>query len=509
MGRKRMALALTLCLLLSGCGGGGTASKLEVSSAKTQMEISAVVLDDVETAEPAEDSLVEPKLDDMTPEELGQWLWAQMEAHNAATYAVDYELNMQVKVTVGEESVRDALHTRAKRITHGDDTEVYIDASSGDSYSEAWYGGGYVYQWSNYGKFKAPITQEEMEAQNRDGAEDLLKLNADSFGTLTGEPKGNGYVLTFGDVSLDTWVDFSDMFSSVDENVSCTGFLLDGTVELKPDGSIQQLKMDMSVQMNLYGTTVSEELHLSQVAWGYDDQVSIHVPVDDASYQEISDISLPKEFENGFVLLASQYAMGFHNDLQVKIDNGRYGGYGQQETFHYILSGENGLTADYDVTETWNDVTTNWITEQYANGQGTQQSPEGEATFETDDNTYLSNLYSTLLSYSDVFLFGSNYKQEEDGNYQKISFDVDSEYVENVIGYYVTALTEELGVENVDEVKSYGTMEVWFDATGMVARRVFHGAAEYHVDGSVITASVNDEGTVLAVNDAVTVGAGA
>ena len=283
MGRKRMALALTLCLLLSGCGGGGTASKLEVSSTKTQMEISAVVLDDVETAEPAEDSQVEPKLDDMTPEELGQWLWAQMEAHNAATYAVDYELNMQVKVTVGEESVRDALHTRAKRITHGDDTEVYIDASSGDSYSEAWYGGGYVYQWSNYGKFKAPITQEEMEAQNRDGAEDLLKLNADSFGTLTGEPKGNGYVLTFGDVSLDTWVDFSDMFSSVDENVSCTGFLLDGTVELKPDGSIQQLKMDMSVQMNLYGTTVSEELHLSQVAWGYDDQVSIHVPVDDAS----------------------------------------------------------------------------------------------------------------------------------------------------------------------------------------------------------------------------------
>ena len=101
MGRKRMALALTLCLLLSGCGGGGTASKLEVSSTKTQMEISAVVLDDVETAEPAEDSQVEPKLDDMTPEELGQWLWAQMEAHNAATYAVDYELNMQVKVTVG------------------------------------------------------------------------------------------------------------------------------------------------------------------------------------------------------------------------------------------------------------------------------------------------------------------------------------------------------------------------------------------------------------------------
>ena len=52
-------------------------------------------------------------------------------------------------------------------------------------------------------------------------------------------------------------------------------------------------------------------------------------------------------------------------------------------------------------------------------------------------------------------------------------------------------------------------MEVWFDATGMVARRVFHGAVEYHVDGTIITASVNDEGTVLAVNDAVTVGAGA
>ena len=512
MGRKWMALALTLCLLLSGCGGG-TASKSEASSAEQQTqtaaEISAVVLDDVETAEPAEDSLAEPELDDMTPEELGQWLWAQMEAHNAATYAVDYELNMQVKVTVGEESVRDALHTRVKKITDGDDTAVYIDASSGDSYSEAWYGGGYVYQWSNYGKFKAPITEEEMEAQNQDGAEDLLKLDADSFGTFTAEPEGNDYVLTFGGVSLDTWVAFSDMFSSVDGNVACTGFLLDGTVEVKPDGSIQQLKMDMSVQMDLYGTTVSEELHLSQVAWGYDDQVSIHVPVDDASYQEISDISLPKEFENGFVLLASQYAMGFQEGRHVEIYDGRYREYDLQEIFHYILGGENGLAADCDVTETWNGETMSRFTEQYANGQGTQQSPEGEATFETDDNTYLSSLYPDLLSYSDVFPYGSNYEQEEDGNYQKISFDVDSEYVENVIGYYVTALAEELGVENADEVKSYGTMEVWFDATDMVARRVFHGAAEYHVDGSVITASVNDEGTVLAVNDAVTVGAGA
>ena len=512
MGRKWMALALTLCLLLSGCGGG--TSKPEAASSEqqtqTESEISAVVLDDEETAEPAADSQPEPELDDMTPEELGQWLWAQMEAHNAATYAVDYELNMQVKVTVGEESVRDALHTRVKKITDGDDTAVYIDASSGDSYSEAWYGGGYVYQWSNYGKFKAPITEEEMEAQDQDGAEDLLKLDADSFGTFTAEPEGNDYVLTFGDVSLDTWVAFSDMLSAGDENVNCTGFLLSGTVKMKPDGSIQKLKMDLSVQMDLYGTTISQEIQLTQETWGYDDQVSIHVPEDDASYRELSDISLPKEFENGFTLLASQYAMGFQEGRHVEIYDGRYGEYDLQETFHYILGGENGLAADCDVTETWNGETMSRFTEQYANGQGTQQSPEGEATFETDDNTYLSSLYSELLSYSDVFPYGSNYEQEEDGNYQKISFDVDSEYVENVIGYYVTALVaEELGVENADEVKSYGTMEVWFDATGMVARRVFHGAVEYHVDGTIITASVNDEGTVLAVNDAVTVGAGA
>ena len=76
MGRKWMALALILCLLLSGCGGG--TSKPEAASSEqqtqTEAEISAVVLDDEETAEPAEDSQVEPELDDMTPEELGQWL---------------------------------------------------------------------------------------------------------------------------------------------------------------------------------------------------------------------------------------------------------------------------------------------------------------------------------------------------------------------------------------------------------------------------------------------------
>ena len=81
MKRKWMALALVLCLLLSGCGGG-EASKKEAASSEqqtqTEAEISAVVLDDVETAEPAEDSQVDAAVDDMTPEELGQWLWAQM-----------------------------------------------------------------------------------------------------------------------------------------------------------------------------------------------------------------------------------------------------------------------------------------------------------------------------------------------------------------------------------------------------------------------------------------------
>ena len=276
MGRKWMALALTLCLLLSGCGGG-EASKKEASSSEqqtqTEAEISAVVLDDVETAEPAADSQPEPELDDMTPEELGQWAVDQMDAFDEASYAVDCDMEIAVMVDYGGESTSQKASIRVKKITDGDDTAVYIDASSGDSYSEAWYGGGYVYQWSNYGKFKAPITEEEMEAQDQDGAEDLLKLDADSFGTFTAEPEGNDYVLTFGDVSLDTWVAFSDMLSAGDENVNCTGFLLSGTVKMKPDGSIQKLKMDLSVQMDLYGTTISQEIQLTQETWGYDDQV--------------------------------------------------------------------------------------------------------------------------------------------------------------------------------------------------------------------------------------------
>ena len=163
MGRKWMALALTLCLLLSGCGGG--TSKPEAASSEqqiqTEAEISAVVLDDVETTEPAADSQPEPELDDMTPEELGQWAWNQLEAHSEASYAKDYDMEISVTVDIGGESTTQKANGRVKKIDSETDGYMYYEKMQvNGEVTENWYGNGYAYLSDSYGQYKAPMDED-------------------------------------------------------------------------------------------------------------------------------------------------------------------------------------------------------------------------------------------------------------------------------------------------------------------------------------------------------------
>ena len=97
----------------------------------------------------------------------------------------------------------------------------------------------------------------EYEEQNQDGAGDLLNLDESNFGTLTAEATDKGYTLTFGDPTLDTWMAFSDLMSSVGDGVTCTAFTLDGTVEMDQDGALRKLDMELSVQLDIMVMTLS------------------------------------------------------------------------------------------------------------------------------------------------------------------------------------------------------------------------------------------------------------
>lgn len=140
----------------------------------------------------------------MTPEELGQWAWAQMEAYDEASYAVDYDMDMAITVDIDGESTTQKASGRVKEIDSDTDGDIsYQSMQMNGAVTETWYGGGYVYLSDSDGKYKAPISDEDdLEEQN--SADDLLELDASSFDTLTAEQIEKGYTVTFGDPSLDT-----------------------------------------------------------------------------------------------------------------------------------------------------------------------------------------------------------------------------------------------------------------------------------------------------------------
>lgn len=140
----------------------------------------------------------------MTPKELGQWAWAQMEAYDETSYAVDYDMDMAITVDIDGESTTQKASGRVKEIDSDTDGDIsYQSMQMNGAVTENWYGSGYVYLSDSNGKYKAPISDEDdLEEQN--SADDLLELDASSFDTLTAEQIEKGYTITFGDPSLDT-----------------------------------------------------------------------------------------------------------------------------------------------------------------------------------------------------------------------------------------------------------------------------------------------------------------
>lgn len=513
MRKQWIALAAALCLLLSGCGGTGTVSSAPEptsgSAASVQHETSAA---EAETSAPAPQENSSQELSDpgdLSPEELGHWAWAQMEAYNDSAYAIDYDMDMSVSITLDDESTSEKLTGRIKSIqSEADGETAYASIQTAGEVTETWYGGGYVYLSDSTGKYKAPYDEDAQQAE-QNGASDLLEIDADNFGTLTAEATDKGYTVTFADPTLDTWMAFSDMLSAAGDGVTCTGFGLSGTVEMGQDGALRNLDMELSAEFDIMGMTMTETLTMTQDVNGYDDSVSIHVPETDAEFKEISDISLPTAFIDGYNTLLSQYALTYQGDLELTVSDGSSTDtYGQTDDFSFIYY-EDGLVAVWNRVLAQNGETVDYFNEHYANGQLDRIGPDGETNGTYSEDDYLSDVDSFLAYYSDSFDYGDHFTLQQDGEYQVLTYDVDSIYVEAVTAGNLSSLDSVIDPDEASSVTASGTLSFWFDLSGMLVRQEFSGTVEYQFSGAVFTVTITDTGTVLAVNDSVTVDAGA
>ena len=86
---------------------------------------------------------------------------------------------------------------------------------------------------------------------------------------------------------------------------------------------------------------------------------------------------------------------------------------------------------------------------------------------------------------------------------------LDSEYVEAVAAAYLDAVGAEIDMDEATEIASDGTISFWYDLSGMLVMQLYQGTCKMTYTGAELTVSVTDNGAVLAVNDGVTVNAGA
>lgn len=509
---KKMLALLTVFCLLAGCGAG---SQVAQQAAEQNAAASAADSTPEASTAPAESALEEaPTALEGAPEdpaELGKWLLEQTKTY----YAVDYDMDTSVLITVAGEESTVNLSTRQKQIEHEDGSlTVQQEEQLLGTITKTWFDDGMVYFSDASGNYKAPLDLEAFMAQFLGSAEETLDLGTDSFDGLTAEQTDSGYTVTYQGIAPEL---ISTVFGMVENLLGDIGLSdnppdlsMEGAIFFDPDGYMLRHEIHMTMTADLLGETLTEEIDAVQVINNINEKVSIAVPADDETFMEMSDINIPTVFYTGYDTTLAQDAITYQDTMALTITDGSATDtYIQQDDISYRMD-FSGLSVVWNSNTSCNGETIDWLTDTYACGEGTLEDSAGVEPYTYDDESFSLDIVDFVLYYTDSFDYGSNFLMETEGSLTKLTYDVAPEYVETVLDGFSESLATGVSFADASSIVSSGTMTAWFDsATGLMVSQRFQGTSDLTLETGVITVSLEDSGDITALgSDVVLTGNG-
>ena len=503
--RKMIAILLCLCLLLCGCGNEAAPTSESTSAAP---EESVVVSEISAEAEEIEEASIHEDGGPTDPVELAKWVWALADEASEACYAADYDVSMLMEIDVNGEYTSSQSSIRTKEITTDDGSIVYTKSTSDGETSESWYGDGMFYQSSVLGNYKVPMTYEEYEAQEEDDTESnpLADISPENFGKLFATRMDQGYGVNFSEPTLETWMAFSDMFTSEDqESYTCEAFDLEGYMQCDEEGNVTQVKLDMTVTLDIMGIPMTMVISMNQLTMGYDEKVSIELPAEDSSYIELADLSIPTAMAASQLITAAQPALQYQRAWVLTLEY-EVGMEIVIETDDIAYStGEDGLSAVWNYNTNINGEPDYWSTEYYAGGSSTIIDETGEETYSTTDELYLDFISDYTALYTYTFPYGSDFVTGDDAGFATLTYTLSDEYIEETL---LSALSN----YSVDHFLTDGTVQsmtgtgtIWFNSVGLIISQLSSISIEVEYEGETIILSLQDACDIVATGDDVVV----
>ena len=517
MRKTYISFILVLCFLLSICSGcSGTTGK-QIAQQTTTQPSEAAAITSTEEAESIqetlspeavpEESVIETPSPDAPddPEALGQWLWDLQETAFEQTFAIDGDIEMAAHVWVDAEEFSIPITYRLKEISHEDGSRTYqCETRIENTVTTTWYEDGIIYLSDEYGNYKAPYDEFSfLDVYLSDTFSDMNSIGSEFYGTLTGEKTETGYLLSYGDVSLDAWAICSSLFSSTFSAIglegSCQDLNITGTMTLDPSGNLLRHDYQLSATLDIMGTSITEEIQVNQVINNRNENVSISVPTDDESYVEMSDISIPTIFSDGYNTTLAQDALTYQDTMALTVSDGDTSHvFLQQDDISYMYDSSYILSAVWDSSLSQDGERLSWFSDSYSNGEGVYSDDTGDAPYTYDDASFAEDIFYFVTLYTDSFSYGTNFVSETDGDRTKLTYDLDPAYVEMLLSEYSETYGAGIYFEDASSISSDGTMTVWFDSFGLMVEQTIQCTSELTMETGVFTVTLEDTGTVSA-----------
>lgn len=492
--KKITALLLCLCLLLCGCSDNEVASA-PVSETTTETADISVESTADSTAQSIDESVVEvPSVHEdggpTDPEELAKWVWAMAEETSDAAFAYDFDLSTLMEVELEGETVYSQISSREKEITTDSGTIFYSSAVSDGQTTREWYADGMYYMTSPLGSFKVPMTVEEYQAQDdTTSSSSVVELYPENFGKLFALRNDNGYGVNFSEPTLDTWMAFSNLLVPEDQEIAtCEAFDLEGYMQVDHEGNVTQLKLEMDVVMNIADVPMSMSVTVNQLTMGYNEDVVIDVPVEDESYLELPDLSIPMAITTSRAITEAMPAVAYQKLFAMTLEEEAGVQVVLQTDSIAYSTDENGLTVIWDTIENINGEDVYVCHETFSNGEGLLVENSDETTYYLSDSDMLEYIFAETFPYEDTFAHGSNFQTEHDSD--ALTYDLDPEYVEETVLEYLTMYgVESLMTEGTVNSVS-GNACIWVDASGLIYSQLTSLSVEVEIDGVPVSISI-------------------